>query len=122
MVEGGGGDCCGRLNQWFGRNSRKLHTKAVRGSGRVGLLVREEVLERFTAKVLEADVEDVLRMRLSEEEEECLVLVVCHIPPESSSRREGQKNMQSTLTLIGNQKRDKAPKDHRQGEASCISN
>ena len=35
-------------------------------------------------ELLEADIKDVLWMRLSQEEEECLVLAVCYIPPESS--------------------------------------
>ena len=42
-------------------------------------------------EVHEADVEDVLWVRLSQEEEEGLVLAVCYIPPESSNRGEGQK-------------------------------
>ena len=58
----------------------------MRGSDGVGLLVCEEVLERFTVEVLEADMEDVLWVRLSQEEEECLVLAVCYIPSESSSQ------------------------------------
>ena len=61
----------------------------MRGSGRVGLLVREEVLERFTVEVLEEEVEDVLWVRWSQEEEDCLVLAVCCIPPESSSQGGG---------------------------------
>ena len=39
---------------WFGRNRKSLYRRAVRGSG--GLLVCEEVLERYTVDVLNADV------------------------------------------------------------------
>ena len=42
---------------WFGRNRKSLYRRVVRGSG--GLLVCEEVLERYTVEVLDADVEDV---------------------------------------------------------------
>ena len=35
----------------------------MRGSGRVGLLMREDVLERFTVEILEEEVEDVLWVR-----------------------------------------------------------
>ena len=42
-------------------------------------------------EVPEADVKAVLWVRLSQEEEECLVLAVCYIPLESSSRGEGQR-------------------------------
>ena len=46
-------------------------------------------------EVPEADVEAVLWVRLSQEEEECLVLAVCYIPPESSSwgGRRGRGNL-----------------------------
>ena len=40
--------------------------------------MREEILERFTVEVLE-EVEDVLWVRLSQEEEEFLVQPVCYI-------------------------------------------
>ena len=75
--------------RWVGRNRRGLHRKAVRGSGGVGLLIKEEVLESYTIEILESDVEDILWVRIrqvEEEEDEALVLAVCYIPPESSSR------------------------------------
>ena len=74
--------------RWFGRNRKGLHWKAVRGSGGVGLLIREEVLEGYAAEILESDIEDIMWVRMrqvDEDEEEALVLAVCYIPPESSS-------------------------------------
>ena len=53
--------------RWFGRNRRSLHRKAVRGSGVVGLLVCEEVLERCVVEAMDTDVKDVLWIRLSQE-------------------------------------------------------
>ena len=38
--------------RWVGRNRRGLHRKAVRGSGGVGLLIKEEVLESYTIEIL----------------------------------------------------------------------
>ena len=75
--------------RWFGRNRKGLHWKAVRGSGGVGLLIREEVLEGYAVEILESDIEDIMWVRMrqvDEDEEEALVLAVCYIPPESSSR------------------------------------
>ena len=72
-----------------GQNRKGLHRKVVRGSGGVGLLIKEEVLERYTIEILESDVEDILWVRIrqvEEEEDEALVLAVCYIPPKSSSR------------------------------------
>ena len=42
-----------------------MHKKAVRRSGGVELLIQKEVLEGWEAEVLESDVENVMRMRLS---------------------------------------------------------
>ena len=56
--------------RWFGCNRRTLHRKAVRGSGGVGVLIREEVLKEYVVEVLDSDVDDVLWLRLSNEEEE----------------------------------------------------
>ena len=74
--------------RWVGWNRRGLHRKAVRGSGGVGLLIKEEVLESYTIEIFESDVEDILWVRIrqvEEEEDEALVLAVCYIPPELSS-------------------------------------
>ena len=62
--------------------------KAVRGSGDVGLLIKEEVLAGYTIEILESDVDDILWVRIrqvEEEEDEALMVAVCYIPPESSS-------------------------------------
>ena len=71
--------------RWFGYNRRTLHRKAVRGSGGVGVLIREEVLKEYAVEVLDSDVDDVLWVRLSNEEEEegSLVLAVCYLLPET---------------------------------------
>ena len=83
---------------WFGRNRRK----AVRGSGGVKVLIREEVLKEYAVEVLDSDVEDVLWVRLSkDQEEEPVVLAVCYIPPESSSRGVGvEEVLQSVAELV----------------------
>ena len=58
-----------------------------RGSGGVGMLIREEVLKHYQVEILEAEIEDMLWVKLNQgEEEERLVLAVCYVPPESSSR------------------------------------
>ena len=45
--------------------------------------VREEVLNEYAVEVLDSDVEGVLWVRMSkEQEEESLVLAVSYIPPE----------------------------------------
>ena len=85
---------------WFGQNRRSLHRKAVRGSGGVGLLIRKEVLEGWEVEVLDTDVEDVMWRRLSQEDEEDLVMAVCYLPPEASSRGPG---VEETFQLLPEQ-------------------
>ena len=60
-----------------------MHECACVGIYRVGLLVCEEILERFAVEILEEEVEDVLWVGLSgiQEEEEWMVLPVYYIPP-----------------------------------------
>ena len=49
------------------------------------MLIREKVLKEYAVEVLDSDVDDVLWLRLSNEEEEkgSLVLAVCCLPPET---------------------------------------
>ena len=51
----------------------------MRGSGGVGFLVCDEVLERVGVEVVDADVEDVLWVRLGQEDE-ALTLAVYYLP------------------------------------------
>ena len=72
--------------KWLGNNRKHMHRKVVRGSGGVGVLIREEVLKHYQVEILEAKIEDMLWVKLNQgEEEEGLVLAVCYIPLESLS-------------------------------------
>ena len=72
--------------KWFGNIRKHLHRKAVRGSGGVGVLIREEVLKHYQVEILETEKEDMLWVKLNQrEEEEGLVLALCYVSPESSS-------------------------------------
>ena len=84
----------------------------MRGSGGVGLLGREKVLGRYAVEVLETNVEDVLWVRLGQENEECLMLAICYIPPETSRRGRG---MEETFQLLAEQ----VAKFHAQGHIMC---
>ena len=44
--------------KWFGNNRKHLHRKTMRGSGGVGVLIREEVLKHYQVEILEAEIED----------------------------------------------------------------
>ena len=86
--------------KWFGCNRHTLHKKAVRGSGGVGVLIREEVLKEYAVEVLVSDVKDVLWVRMSKEQkEESLVLAVCYIPPVFSQ----EVGVEEVLQSLGEQ-------------------
>ena len=59
----------------------------------------DEVLERVGVEVIDADFEDVLWVCL-EQEDEALMLAVCYLPPESSSRGQG---VEVTLQALSEQ-------------------
>ena len=84
--------------KWFGNNRRHLHKNAVRGSGGVGILVREEVLKHCSVGILDTSVEDILWVQFSwGNEEQTLILAVCYIPPESSSHGKGDEETLQVL-------------------------
>ena len=67
------------------------------------------MLKEYAVEVLDSDVEGVLWVRMSkEQEEESLVLAVCYIPPESSSQEVG---VEEVLQSLGEQ----VVKFHSQG-------
>ena len=73
--------------KWFGNNRKSVHKRAVRGSGGVGVLVREPLLRYWSCELLDCDVEDVLWVKLSNVASGVdMVLAVCYIPPISSGR------------------------------------
>ena len=84
--------------------------KAKRGSGSVGVLIRDDILYRYTVEVIDSDVEDVMWVKMcsTRDEETGLLIVVCYILPEaSSSGRNAEEKMQllseqvEKYTLLG---------------------
>ena len=73
--------------KWFGKNRALLHRRAPCGSGGVGFLVRDTLLEVFDVSVLDDSVEGILWLKLSGKEQQLVFHVcVCYLPPEGSTR------------------------------------
>ena len=73
--------------EWFGHNRTSVSRKAVRGSGRVGVLVKESVLLDWSVKVVDVQLEDVMWVKLEQKETSQVVFIgVCYFPPAGSSR------------------------------------
>ena len=90
---------------WIGRNRTSLDDRAVRGSGGVGVFVRESLVEQgFEMVVIDDSIEDVLWVELKKKDDqligEGLILCICYIPPELSGRN---VNVEEIYKRIGEQ-------------------
>ena len=74
--------------EWFGQNRKHLHVNARCGSGGVGILIKNALLREFECKVVDNSYEGTLWLRLKHKfNRTCLILCVCYLPPENSSRQ-----------------------------------
>ena len=89
--------------QWFGHNRSNLNPNAIRGSGGVGFLVSNTALGTYTVHILDQSREDVLWVKLQSksDDEFAVILCVCYLPPEGSSRGDNaQEFYDSLLTQV----------------------
>ena len=66
-----------------------MHRRAKRGSGGVGIFVRNQLLNTFTVSVLDDTVEDILWVKLIHRDNvpsDNIVLCVAYLPPSDSVR------------------------------------
>ena len=90
---------------WIGRNRTSIDDRAVRGSGGVGVFVRESLVKLgFEMAVIDDSLEDVLWVELKRKDDhligEGLILGICYIPPELSGR---SVNVEEIYERIGDQ-------------------
>ena len=73
---------------WFGNNRTAINNRATRGSGGVGILVKNEVCNNFHVYKLDSAYEGILWLKLTNKEQTCEELLVCscYCPPPSSSK------------------------------------
>ena len=74
--------------KWYGHNRTELHGNAIRGSGGVGFLISDSILVKYDAHIIDNSCEGILWLKLTAkgESELYLLLCVCYLPPEGSSR------------------------------------
>ena len=72
----------------FGNNRSMLHKKATRGSGGVGVLIKNDICNLFNVTTLDCSCDDILWLKLNgkNNDHDELVVCVCYIPPCGSSR------------------------------------
>ena len=72
--------------KWFGQNRKQLSKRANRGSGGVGILIRNSLSD---ISVMDSSVEGILWLKIVESAKpSCVILCVCvcYLPPSTSSR------------------------------------
>ncbi|CAG2253934.1 unnamed protein product [Mytilus edulis] len=67
----------------FQRNRDKVHVNSKRGSGGVAALVKNDLLKYYNVEILNSEVQDILWIKLSNEND-IICLCVCYLPPEHS--------------------------------------
>ena len=73
--------------KWFGHNRQTIHRRANRGSGGVGFLVRNELLENFNVTTLDTSHEGIMWLRITSKLGDfSLCCAVCYLPPHDSCR------------------------------------
>lgn len=74
---------------WFGHNRMK-HFKAVKGSGGVGFLVKNELFEFYEVNVKDTSLEGILGLQFKNRfSGYCFAIFTCYLPPEESTRSLG---------------------------------
>jgi hypothetical protein len=83
--------------KWIGHNRTQLHKKARCGSGGVGFLIKERVLDDYCLETLDSSYEGILWIKLSGKRDKSVInLCVCYLPLLAAREQSMQKNS-STL-------------------------
>jgi exonuclease III len=71
---------------WYGNNRQHFSCRAVRGSGGVGILVKNELLNDYFATVLDKSYEGIFWLRLTSKYDNSFYINICiaYLIPESS--------------------------------------
>lgn len=85
--------------RWCGQNRKSLHVNARVGSGGVGFLVRDDVINMFDVSILDDEYEGILWLKLQsiENKDDCFCICVCYLPPENSTRAVNVNEFYDTL-------------------------
>ena len=68
----------------YRRNRDVLHVNSRRGSGGVAILIKTEILELFEVEILNDDIQDILWLKLSKNNDS-FCICICYLPPENSA-------------------------------------
>ena len=85
--------------RFYGLNRQMLHQNANRGSGGVGILVKNELLDYFDIKVVNNEIEGILwlesKFKFSSNN---FCIVACYLPPSDTCKPVGSRDILPELT------------------------
>lgn len=84
---------------WFGHNRDNIHSRARSGSGGVGFLVSNNILEQYNVIIADQTYEGILWIQLTGRVNVCDTFwaCVCYLPPEGSTRNVNVHDFYDTL-------------------------
>ena len=83
---------------WVGNNRKLIHKRAKTGSGGVGFLIKDNILQNFNVEILDDSIEGILWLKLHHKVENIVLLpCVCYLPPENSTRSTDAHQFYDTL-------------------------
>ena len=74
--------------RWFGNNRLNISKRAVRGSGGVGILIKDSLFNKYSIDIVDKNYEDIIWVSCTQtkDPDQVLYICVCYLPPASSSR------------------------------------
>ena len=74
--------------KWIGHNRTNISRRAIRGSGGVGVLIKESMFNRFSIDTVDKRYEDILWISCTQIDnpDNVIFICVCYLPPAASSR------------------------------------
>ena len=84
---------------WYGHNRLDINPNAIRGSGGVGFLIANPLLQEYTVQLLDKSFDGIFWIRLNNktDDENGVLLCACYLPPEGSSRGNTTQEFYDTL-------------------------
>ena len=85
--------------KWYGHNGLALDPNALRGSGGIGFLISENRLREYDINVLDISYDGIcwIRTQSKSDNELSVILCVCYLPSEGSSRGNNAQEFYDTL-------------------------
>ena len=72
---------------WLGNNRKALSKGAIRGSGGVGLFIRDSLFLKYSVSILDSISDSILWVLLLDQScNQSITICICYLPPSNSSR------------------------------------